>query len=80
MHTETQIPSQEATAKENLVVGIFSSQDKATQLVEKLIHDDFPADQISILNKSGGSGDDILGVTYSNHHERMKVWGEHGAF
>jgi len=63
-----------------LDVGVFDTRGKANQLVERLIRDDFPMDQISLLGKGGGSGDDILGVTYHSTGERMKVWGEHGAF
>jgi len=63
-----------------LVIGTYDSETKATRAVEKLIEKDFPADQISLLHKSGGSGDDILGLTYSDTRERVKVWGEHGAF
>ena len=63
-----------------LDVGIFENKEMARKLVERLIRDDFPMDQISLLGKGGGSGDDILGVTYHSTGERMKVWGEHGAF
>ena len=73
-HTEKQI------INNRLVIGVFDSQEKATQLVEKLINEDFPADMISLLHQSGGTGDDILGLTYSDSKERIKVWGEHGAF
>jgi hypothetical protein len=63
-----------------LVVSTYDSESKATRAVEKLIEKDFPADRISLLHKSGGFGDDMLGLTYSNTEDRMKVWGEHGAF
>jgi len=63
-----------------LVVGIYASEERAQQLVEKLIHDDFPMDQISLLSHVGGAGDDMLGVTYHDTGERMKAWGKHGAF
>ena len=63
-----------------LVVGVYSNQDRAQQLVEKLIHDDFPMDRISLLNRSGGAGDDMLGVTYHDTGDRMKAWGKQGAF
>ena len=67
-------------ADKKLVVGVFDSQEKATRLVEKLIQEDFPADQLSLLHKSGGLGDDVLGLTYSDSKDRIKIWGEHGAF
>jgi len=63
-----------------LVVGTYDSEIKATCAVEKLIEKDFPADRISLLHKSGGLGDDMLGLAYSNSGERVKVWGEYGAF
>jgi hypothetical protein len=63
-----------------LVVGVYASQARAQQLVEKLIHDNFPMDQISLLSRVGGAGDDMLGVTYHDTGERMKAWGKHGAF
>ena len=63
-----------------LIVGIYASETRAQQLVEKLIHEDFPMDRISLLSRAGGAGDDMLGVTYHNTAERMKVWGKHGAF
>ncbi len=63
-----------------LVVGIYANQARAQQLVEKLIHEDFPMDQISLLSRVGGAGDDMLGVTYHDTGERMKAWGKHGAF
>ncbi len=66
--------------KSLLLVAIFEDEEKATGIVEKLIDKDFPADQISLLHKSGGSGDDALGIAFSSTGERMKVWGEHGAF
>ncbi len=69
----------EKKARLHLAVGVFDDSDKATKLVEKLVAEDFPQDRISLLHKSGGSGDDMLGITYQNDSERIKVWGEHGA-
>ena len=63
-----------------LVIGIYDSETKAARAVEKLIEQDFPADWISLLHKSGGPGDDMLGLAYSNSEQRVKVWGKHGAF
>lgn len=63
-----------------LVVGIYASESRAQQLVEKLIHEDYPMDRISLLSRAGGAGDDMLGVTYHDSGERMKAWGKHGAF
>lgn len=61
-----------------LAVGVFDSEDKATRVIEKLIEEDFPADRLSILRKTGGMGDDMLGLAYTNTAERVKAWGEHG--
>ncbi len=63
-----------------LVVGTYGSEKTAILAVEKLIEQDFPPDRISLLHKSAGLGDDMLGLTYSNTGERVKVWGEYGAF
>lgn len=62
-----------------LTVGIYDSEDKAIRAIEKLIEDDFPADRLSLLRKTGGMGDDMLGLAYTNTAERVKAWGEHGA-
>ena len=63
-----------------LVVGMYTNQARAQQLVEKLIQEDFPMDRISLLSRVGGAGDDMLGVTYHDTGERVKAWGKHGAF
>ena len=63
-----------------LLVGIYRNQERAQQLVEKLIHEDYPMDRISLLSRAGGAGDDMLGVTYHDTGDRMKAWGKHGAF
>jgi len=62
-----------------LAVGVFDNEDKAARVIEKLVEEDFPADQLSILRKAGGLGDDILGLAYTDTAERVKAWGEHGA-
>ncbi len=62
-----------------LACGIFDDEAAASRVVEKLIEDDFPMDQLSLLHRSGGSGDDMLGLAFTNTEERVKVWGEHGA-
>ena len=67
-------------ARLHLAVGVFDDQEKATRLVEKLVEEDFPEDRISLLHRSGGTGDDMLGISYSNNGERIKVWGKQGAF
>jgi hypothetical protein len=62
-----------------LACGIFDDEASARRVVEKLIEDDFPMDQLSLLHRSGGEGDDMLGLAFTNTKERVKVWGEHGA-
>ena len=61
-----------------LVVGVFDAEEKASRAVARLIEEDFPADRLSLLHRTGGSGDDLLGLAWSNTAERVKVWGEHG--
>jgi len=63
----------------NFVGAVFANPDKAQAIVEEMIKHDFPMDQLSILHKAGGHGDDFLGIAYSNEKERFKVWGTQGA-
>ena len=64
---------------ENFVGAVFDNPDGARIAVEEMIKHDFPMDQVSILHKAGGQGDDFLGIAYSNEKERFKVWGTQGA-
>jgi len=61
-----------------LVVGSFADENKATAVVESLLEQDFSADRVSLLHKTSGPGDDMLGLIYSNSEERVKVWSKHG--
>jgi len=63
----------------DLVIGVYDHEDKATQVVEKLVQQDFPPDRLSLLHKNGGLGDDMLGLAYTSGEERIKAWGEQGA-
>lgn len=63
----------------NFVGATFSKPDDAHVLVEELIEQDFPMDQVSVLHKAGGEGDDFLGIAYTNEKERFRVWGVQGA-
>ena len=54
-----------------LAVGVFDSGAKAQRVIEKLIEEDFPADRLSLLRKSGGSGDDMLGLAYTDSSEAV---------
>jgi hypothetical protein len=58
---------------------VFESSDNANAMVEEMIKHNFPMDQVSVLNKAGGHGDDVLGIVYTNEKERFKVWGTQGA-
>jgi uncharacterized membrane protein len=75
--SNTENPSRKARLV--LAVGVFDTEDKATRVIEKLIEEEFPADRLSLLRKTGGMGDDMLGLAYTNTAERVKAWGEHGA-
>ena len=66
--------------REVVVAGIFSDREQALRAVERLIDEGYPMDRISVLGKGGGMGDDMLGITYHHVGERMKAWGEQGAF
>jgi hypothetical protein len=63
----------------NFVGAVFANPDNAHAVVEDMIKHDFPMDQVSILHKAGGQGDDVLGIAYSDEKERFKVWGAEGA-
>lgn len=62
-----------------LIAAVYTDHDEAVKLVEKLSDQDFPMDQVSLLQKAGGVGDDPFGIIYKNDDKRMKVWGEQGA-
>ena len=65
--------------KKNYLGAVFESEDDAHTVVEEMIENNFPMDQVSILHKAGGQGDDFLGIVYTDEKERFKVWGEKGA-
>lgn len=64
---------------DHFVGAVFNDLDAAHAVVEDMIKHDFPMDQISVLHKAGGHGDDFLGIAYTNEKERFKVWGTEGA-
>ena len=64
---------------EPLIAALYSSPETATRVVEQLIEQDFPMDQISLLHRAGGHGDDFLGIAYGDEEERIRVWSEQGA-
>lgn len=61
------------------VGGVFTNPEEAHALVEEMIKHGFPMDQVSVLHKAGGEGDDFLGIVYTDEKERFKVWGSGGA-
>ncbi|HEC19532.1 MAG TPA: hypothetical protein ENI97_09320 [Gammaproteobacteria bacterium] len=61
------------------VGAVFDNPDDAHAVVEEMIKEDFPMDQVSVLHKAGGEGDDFLGIAYQNEKERFQVWGAGGA-
>ncbi|HLY96962.1 MAG: hypothetical protein ACM3W8_04915 [Sideroxydans sp.] len=67
------------TQHEHFVGAVFDHPADARSLVDGMIQNNFPMDQVSILHKAGGQGDDFLGIVYSNEKERFKVWGTQGA-
>lgn len=65
--------------REPLIAALFDSADNAGRVVEQLIEQDFPMDQVSLLHRAGGHGDDFLGISYGDEAERIRVWSEQGA-
>ena len=63
-----------------LAVAMYTNDESAYQLVERLIAEDFPMDKISVLRRASGEGDDLLGVSFHNSRERITTWGKHGLF
>ena len=66
------------TQIQHFVGAVFDNPDDTKVLVEQMIKRDFPIDQVSILHKACGLGDDILGIAYTNEKKRFKVWGAQG--
>lgn len=63
-----------------LIAAIFPDPESANKIVEQLVEQDFPMDQISVLHRAEGEGDDFLGIAYGDDKERIRVWSEQGAF
>ena len=63
----------------NFVGAVFDNPDNAHAVVEDMSQHDFPMDQVSILHRAGGEGDDFLGIAYGNEKERFRVWDARGA-
>lgn len=65
--------------QKHFIGAVFENPDQAHALVEQMIRADFPMDQVSVLHRAGGEGDDFLGIAYMDEKERFKVWGAGGA-
>ena len=66
--------------KDHYYIGaVFENPDHAHAVVEQMIKHGFQMDQVSILHKAGGQGDDFLGIAYTNEKQRFKAWGVQGA-
>ena len=57
----------------HFIGAVFDNPDNAHAVVEDMIRHDFPMDQVSVLHKAGGEGDDFLGIAYSNEKERFRA-------
>ena len=58
--------------QKNFVGAVFANPDNAHAVVKDMIEHDFPMDQVSILHKAGGQGDDFLGIAYTNAMVRFR--------
>jgi hypothetical protein len=67
------------THADHFVGAAIDDTDNAQAQVEEMIRHNFLMDQVSIQHKTGGEGDDFLGIAYTNERERFKVWGAKGA-
>ena len=67
--------------KRRIIVALYPVKETAQLTVKRLIDEGFVMDEISLLGRAGeGKGDDLLGISYQGTGEKVKVWGEHGAF
>jgi len=63
----------------DILLAFFREEETVQRVLDRLIKDDFPLDQISLLARVGSTGDDPLGVYYTNVEERVRGWGKLGA-
>ncbi len=61
-----------------LVIAIYADADRAKRALERLIEEGFPMDQVSLLWRAGGLGDDSLGISYAGAGERIRTWSRQG--
>lgn len=65
--------------KNQILVGIYSSEESAKAVAKRLIDENFPMDLLSVLGRIRPIGDDPLGVYCLNVGERVRMWGKQGA-
>ncbi len=65
--------------KMKILAAVFADTHHAHEVAGQLVEHDFPMDQISVLHRPGGEGDDFLGISYRSEDERTKVWAKNGA-
>jgi len=65
--------------KHAFLVAVFDDLKQAETAVRRLADKEFPLDKISLLARTGGSGDDVIGIVHPEVGERMQVWGKQGA-
>jgi hypothetical protein len=66
-------------SERDILLAFFAEENTVQRVLDRLVEDDFPLDQVSLLARSGGSGDDPLGVYYAHGEGRIKGWGRLGA-
>lgn len=62
-----------------LLLACFPSDAQAKRVLKMALEHNMAPDRISLLGRTGSSGDDPLGVYYSSLGERMLGWGRMGA-
>lgn len=67
------------TSQHAFLVALFARHEQAEDAVRRLADRDVPLDQISLLARSDGSGDDVIGIVHPDVGERMQIWGKQGA-
>jgi hypothetical protein len=66
--------------RRRVLVAFFEDGGGAEEALSNLVALDFPLDRLSVLGRASSSGDDPLGIYYSDAGERMRGWGGLGAF
>ncbi len=66
------------TTQDNAVIGIYDAHTTAEEAVKELQRSGFDMKQLSIVGKDYHSDEHVVG--YYNTGDRMKYWGERGAF